>query len=275
MAIGVFPMTQALLAQKRQEAANAQVFKVLFESDEMTWKQIIFGLIESEEMDPWDINISLIARKFLDMLKTLKQMDFRIGGKIVLASAILLKMKSTKLMEEEISALDQLISSAEDPVEMDFFEEFPIDGSLLTGTPSRPERPRLVPRSPQPRKRKVSVYDLVEALEKALELDASRVRQPPKLIKEAQLPKDHVDMGAVIHAVYDRVNSHYKQAKAQTLTFDELVLSDEKEEKVLTFIPLLHLDFQRKVEMKQKEHFGRIDIALLQTDAGFESDINL
>ncbi len=260
-------MTQALLVQKRR--ANEQVFQVLFDSDEVTWKQIIFGLIESEQMDPWNIDISLIAKKFLEMLKTLKEMDFRIGGKIVLASAILLKMKSTKLMEEEINALDQLISSAEEPVDMDFFEEFPIDSSILTGaTPLKQERPRLVPRTPQPRKRKVSVYDLVEALEKALELDAQRVHQQPKLIKEARVPKDHVDMSALIRSVYDKVNTHYKQ-KSERLTFEDLIFGEEKEEKVLTFIPLLHLDFQRKVEVKQKQHFGTIHIDLLQADAQF------
>ena len=46
------------------------------------------------------------------MLKTLKEMDFRISGKIVLASAILLKMKSTKLMEVEIAALREYLVPA-------------------------------------------------------------------------------------------------------------------------------------------------------------------
>jgi len=264
-------MTQTLLAQKRQKAANEHVFQILFDSDELTWKQIIFGLIEAEEMDSWDIDISLIAQKFLEMLKTLKRMDFRIGGKIVLASAILLKMKSKKLMEEEIAALDQLISSADDPVDMGFFDEFPLDGSILGDgpLPGRPEKPRLVPRTPQPRKRKVSVYDLVEALEEALETDAKRVRNIPKIIKEAKTPKDHVDMSAIIQAVYDQVNTHYKGEEAPLLTFDDLLASDEKEDKVLTFIPLLHLDFQRKIDLRQKKHFETINIHLLQPDAAF------
>ncbi len=259
-------MAQAILAQKRRVSTQEQVFQILFEHDEVTWKQLIFGLIESEEMDPWDIDITLIAQKFIEMLKTLKQMDFRISGKIVLASAILLKMKSTKLMEEEIAALDQLINSMDEP-ELSLLDELPLDGSLLLDTPAPKERPRIVPRTPQPRKRKVSVYDLIEALEKALDLDARRVRAPPKLIKEARAPRDHVDMSAIIRDLYDRVNTHYKGKKARLLTFDDLIPSQEREDKVLTFIPLLHLDVQRKLDLLQERHFETIGVRLLEKDA--------
>lgn len=260
-------MAQSLLKQKRRVSTQEQIFKILFESDELTWKRLIFSLIEAEEMDPWDIDISLMAKKFLEMLKTLKNLDFRISGKIVLASAILLKMKSSKLVEEEIVALDTLINSADEP--LDLFDDLPIDGSLLIGDESKPTKPRLVPRSPQPRKRKVSVYDLVEALEQALEIDARRIRSVPKLIKEAILPENSVDMSTLIQSVYGQVNSHYKGG-GDLLKFEDLLPEGaQKEEKVLTFIPLLHLDFQRKVDLLQKVSFGQINVALLQPDATF------
>jgi segregation and condensation protein A len=261
-------MAQAILQQKR--ATQERIFQILFENDEITWKQIIFGLIETEEMDPWDIDISRIAQQFLKMLKTLKRLDFRISGKMVLASAILLKMKSTKLVDEEIAALDQLINSADEPVTL--FDDFPVDGSLLIQAEAPEERPRLVPRTPQPRKRKVSVYDLVEALEQALEVDANRVRFQPRILQEATLPDNPLDMGQLIRHVYDKVNKHYKGRNAVMLTFEELVPSDAKEDKVLTFIPLLHLDFQRKLDMLQDEHFGPISIKLLQRNATFSEE---
>ncbi len=261
-------MAQAILAQKQRKTTQEQVFRILFENDELTWKQIIFGLIEAEEMDPWDIDISLIAHKFLEMLKTLKKLDFRISGKIVLASAILLKMKTNKLVDEDIVALDSLISSMDEPVEL--FDELPPDGALLPDLSSSSGKPRLVPRTPQPRKRKVSVYDLIEALEKALEVDAKRVRVAPRMIKEAKLPTGHVDMGMIIKSVYDQVNKHYKKKGAPMLTFEDLVPSQEKEDKVFTFIPLLHLDFQRKVDVLQDLPFTNFGIALLQKDATFK-----
>lgn len=257
-------MAQAILAQKGE--ANERIFEILFESDEVSWKQLIFGLIEAEQMDPWDINISKLAQKFLEMLKKLKEMDFRITGKVVLASAILLKMKSTRLMEEDIAALDNLINSVEEPVDLGLFEEMPIDGALLNEKPLR-EKPQLVPRTPQPRKRKVSVYDLVEALEQALKVEA---RRPPRasVAPIVEAPKNTVDLGAVMQDVYDRVNTHYKQG-GERLTFDALCPSEQKEDKVFTFIPLLHLDFQRKVDVAQKQHFGTINVDLLARDATF------
>ena len=40
---------------------------------------------------------------------------------------------------------------------------------------------------------------------------------------------------------------------------------DTKEDKVFTFIPLLHLDHQRKIDLLQKKHLGDIEIKMLQS----------
>jgi len=50
----------------------------------------------------------------------------------------------------------------------------------------------------------------------------------------------------------------------ETLTFTKLVPSEKKEDKIYTFIPLLHLDNQEKVNLMQKEHFGEIEIEMLE-----------
>ena len=41
-------------------------------------------------------------------------------------------------------------------------------------------KPQIYPRTPQPRKRKVSVFDLVQALEKALEVENRRKKSQTK-----------------------------------------------------------------------------------------------
>ena len=214
-------------------------------------------------MDPWDIDVSLIAHKFLEMLKKLKEMDFRISGKVVLASAILLKLKSNKLLEEDITALDSLISSIDDPGEL--LDELPLDYPGEIEKLKR-DKPRLMPRTPQPRKRKVSVYDLVKALEKALEVEYRRpVYVEPKV--KLKVPENVIDITEVIKDVYHKVEAHYgKQSgkKSEQLTFSQLIPSDSKEDKVFTFIPLLHLENQQRVDMKQKIHFGEIFINLLR-----------
>jgi segregation and condensation protein A len=240
------------------EAPSNRIFNLLLKEDELTWQTIIYELVKTEEMDPWDIDVSLIAQKFLQMLKKLKEMDFRISGKIVLASAILLKIKSNRLVKEDLVHLDRLMSSTEDPLEV--LEELSEDIEEPAEKPK--DKYQLHPRTPQPRKRKVSVYDLIEALEKALEVENRRkqyVMQETKVV----IPEKKKDMSLVIQEVYDKICDFFNK-KTDNLTFDQLVPSDTKEDKVLTFIPLLHLDTQRKIEMEQERHLAEIYVQLLE-----------
>jgi segregation and condensation protein A len=246
-------------------SSNEQIFSILFDQDEITWQSLIYDLVSSEKMDPWDVDVSLLAQKFLEKLKKFKEMDLKISGKVLLAAAILLRVKSTRFIEEDISALDSLIASASEPTEElfdDGSEYAAIDTNLNLG-----EKPNIFPRTPQPRKRKVSVFDLVNALEKALEVYK---RRPVKLKEEFKVkaPDKPRDISLVIRDVYTKIKSFFssKGAKAPKLTFDLLLPNNTKEDKVFTFIPLLHLDHQRKVELFQNEHFGAIEIELLDDE---------
>jgi segregation and condensation protein A len=244
-------------SQKPQD----KILSLLFNEDELTWQNIIYDLVRNEGMDPWDIDVSEIAHKFLEMLKKLRDMDFRISGKVVLAAALLLKIKSNLLIDEDITALDILISSADEPESL--LDELPAAESSSKN--SRGSNPKLMPKTPQPRKRKVSVQDLIEALEKALEVQNRR----PPVYKQPRvnllIPKKHLDVGEMINDVYLKVQDYYSKSDSTlALTFTQLVASDSKEDKVFTFIPLLHLDNQRKVDMVQKAHFGEIGIVIPQ-----------
>lgn len=232
---------------------HEQVFQLLFDKDEITWQSILFELVRTEQMDPWDIDISLLTQKYMDMVKKLKEMDFRISGKILLAAAILLRMKSTRLVGEDLDQLDRLFSGEEE--ELDFEESH----DITKMTPQ--EKANLIPRTPQPRKRKVSVYDLVNALERALETKRRRVLQsiPPANIS---IPIKKRDITEVIMDVYGRIRSFFYSNRKNTLTFSKLIPSESKEDKVSTFIPLLHLANQRKIDLFQEQHFGEIEIFL-------------
>jgi len=243
------------------EATNAhdQIFNLLFHRDEITWKSMIYELISSEQMDPWDVDVSLLAQKFLERLKQYKEMDLKISGKVLLAAAILLRIKSTRFLEEDINALDALIASANAPEEelyeeiIDFAEEV-IDIE---------EKPKIYPRTPQPRKRKVSVFDLMDALGKALEVFK---RRPPKIKEKITLkaPEKPRDISLIMRDVFNKIVEHYDKSN-NGLTFNHLVPSESKEDIVFTFIPLLHLDHQRKIDLIQKYHFGDINIELLKS----------
>ena len=222
--------------------SNEKIFEILYNKDEVTWQALLYELIKKEGMNPWDINISLLTKKYIEIIKKLKELDFRISGKVLLAAAILLNMKSNRLLNEDLSELDRMLSEPEEDADSIMFEEPPF---YPLG-----EKPTLIPRTPQPRKRKVSIFDLVKALEKALEVKQRRVLNsiPPMNVS---IPEKKRDITQIIRDVYLRVRSLFTQQNS--LTFSQLVPSSAKEDKIYTFIPLLHLSNQRIMLAAKKE----------------------
>jgi len=236
-----------------------RVLNLLFEEDEITWQTILFNLVTKEEMDPWDIDISALSEKFFGMVKKLKELDFTVSGKIILASALLLRFKSSKLVDKDILELDQLIASTEEIEEE--YEDL-IDCGEFPGAFGEIEKPKLIPRTPQPRKRKVSIYDLVDALEQALEVRKRRVvrKEVPHNI---QLPEKTKDIGSLVNQVLQKITNLFSLGNKK-LTFSQLIPDETKDGKIFTFIPLLHLTNQRRINLLQEEHFGEIEIEMLK-----------
>lgn len=233
-----------------------KIFDLLFKEDEITWKSLLYDLVKSEHMDPWDIDISLLSKKYLETVKKLEEMDFRVSGKVVLAAAILLRIKSTRLMEEDIAQFDRLIMGPDedDDFSLDLDEDLRTEAMIY-------DKKGLIPRTPQPRKRKVSIYDLVDALQKALEVNKRRfVRKAPHVDK-LDVPEKKADITSIISQLYSKIVSFFSKSPKK-LTFSMLTPSESKESKVLTFIPLLHLSNQQKVELMQEYHFGEIEVRL-------------
>lgn len=238
-----------------------KIFDALFKDDDVTWQSMIHEAVKTEQMDPWDIEIASLAERFLKMVRQLKEMDFRISGKIILAAAILLRIKSHRLISEDLSELDRLLAMSEE-TENEFYDE--LEAGAYSGRGKHYQGPRdfkLKPRTPQPRKRKVSVYDLVEALQKALDVKKRRVGRE-KYIVEVDIPEKGVDISELIDQVYGQISKYFLEKKGDKMTFSSLLKEDTKEEKIHTFVPLLHLSNQARVNLKQEMHLGEIDITL-------------
>lgn len=234
-----------------------KLLEMLMQKDEITWQTIILDLIKTGEMDPWDIDISILSNKYLDIVKKMQESNLFISGKVILASAILLKIKSEKLLVEGIASLDNLMFPPDDIEELGQF----IDDKRITLDAD----PKLTIKTPQARKKKVSVDDLIGALEKALEVNerrllrlAERSRIPENLI----IPEKPIDITLIIKQLYEKIKVVF--TKKPVITFSELVSSNKKMEKLATFVPLLHLSNQEKVDLTQQEHFGEIYIKLMQ-----------
>ncbi len=235
-----------------------KLFQIIFEQDDVTWQTMLLELVKQEGMDPWDIDVSLLTRRYIGMLKQLKEVNFRVSGKVVLAAAILLKIKSTRLVREEIGELDRLISSQNE--EEGTAEEF-YDDLEQAHEERNQVIPELIPRTPLPRKRKISIYDLVGALNKALEVKGRRFLRNPASIR-INIHEKKVDIIKLIEDVYEIVKA--VSAAEGKITFSHITEGKSKLEKIYTFIPLLHLSNHdsRKISLIQNEPFGEIEILM-------------
>src|SRR3989344_6098661 len=221
-----------------------ETIQLLLDKDDVTWKQILYDLVRNEQMNPWDIDVSVLSQKYIETIKNLKQHDFRISGKVLLAAAILLKIKTEHLLEHGMGELDRLLARTQEQMDDNFFSEFSQD-LFNVAEKIDEEKPPLIPRTPQPRHRKITIYDLAEALQQALEVKKRKLEREHPTIK-ITIPKRKFDITQVIRDIYSKIKTYFHQ-----------------NEKPFTFIPLLHLDNQRKIDLLQKEHFGTIGIELV------------
>ena len=243
------------------EEKHDKIFEILTQSNDITWQSLIMDLVKSEGMDPWDVDIGILTNKYITTLRKLKEHDFRVSGKVLLASAILLKIKSTKLMGEDMNALDSLFASTEEIDEQAFYNDLEQEMHYINTQRSDRQKYPLIPRTPQMRKRKVSIYDLVGALEKALEVKRRRVmRDIPE--SKITLPRESVDISLVIKQIHSKILNFFYKNKKKKLAFSTLLPSSDKEAKIRTFIPLLHLATNHKIDLNQEEHFGEIEVLL-------------
>jgi chromatin segregation and condensation protein Rec8/ScpA/Scc1 (kleisin family) len=74
------------------------------------------------------------------------------------------------------------------------------------------------------------------------------------------VPKKNKDMTVVINDLYTKIQKTLETVKQ--VKFSQLLKSDAKEEKIYTFIPLLYLDTQRRIDLEQDVTFEDITICL-------------
>ena len=237
---------------------QTQILDMLLKEDEITWQNILYDLVKTEQMNPWDIDISKLSQEYLRIVKQLKEFNFFISGKVLLAAAILLKMKSNKLLTEDLIQFDQILFGNPDEFidELNEFEEKNKKIKLM-------ENPRLTIKTPQARKKRVSLKDLINALEKALEVDRKRtlrILESKRIPDNLKVPEKKVDITQKIKELYQKIVNLFSFNKS--IQFSQLVNSNKKEDKLFTFIPLLHLANQGKINLEQEEHFGEIYIDL-------------
>jgi len=239
-----------------ERVGQDQIQGLIF-SEKLSWQAIIYDLIQTGQLDPWDIDLSLLANKYLERVKQLEESSFFISSKVLLAASLLLRLKSEILLHEYIPNLDDILFGKKEERPTYKQERIELDEDI----------PGLVPRTPLPRFRKVTLEELMHALGKAVNTETRRIRKvviakQQEFETAISMPKHRINLKDRIHEVYAELSGIFKQ-REQKLAFSEFLgEAKTREDKIATFVPLLHLDNQQKVWLEQNAHFEEIWILL-------------
>src|SRR3989338_11271976 len=162
------------LQSKNTSVKQEQVHNILF-NREIGWQEIIYDLINTEQLNPWDIDIMILTGKYLETLQKLEEADFFISSKVLLAAALLLRIKSEILLNEYIKSIDEILFGKKEFLNSKKLERIELDEQI----------PELIPKSPMPRFKRVSLKELMEALNKAIITENRRIKK--EIVKHGAL----------------------------------------------------------------------------------------
>ncbi|ABN57756.1 MULTISPECIES: segregation/condensation protein A [Methanoculleus] len=226
--------------------------------------EILAGMAERGEVDPWNIDIVDVTDRFLAELDRRKELDLRISGRTLFYAACLLRLKSDYLdgwgeEEDEDSFADDEDESFED-LGFDYESAGEVEpmGRLEREIQRRLGRKNLRKRPP------VTLYELIKQLKTAEKEQRRRQRKRVSVPREPDLNLSAGDVVAVAH------DEGYQGAVAVVMTEfqraarngDILTLGDLSgamgRSRREVYIPLLFLMLEGKLALWQDEFFGEI-----------------
>ena len=235
----------------KQKVGQEQIHGLLF-GNNLSWQSIIYDLINTEQLDPWGVDICLLANKYLERVQALEEANFFISSKVLFAASLLLRIKSEILLNQYLPSLDEILFGKKEEKQY-VQEKIEFDDEV----------PELVPRTPLPRFRKVSLQELMAALGKAITTENRRIKRVI-IDKERALeigivlPKRKYELKAQTDLLYKNLKDFFNSGNEEKVSFSHLF--GDKENKLAYFLPLLHLDCQHKVFAEQESHFDEIYI---------------
>jgi len=243
--------------EKDVSIKQQQIHDILF-NREIDWQEIIYDLINTEQLDPWDINITVLTDKYIEKINELEETDFFVSSKVLLAAALLLRIKSEILLNTYIKSIDEILFGKKEKKQ-----------SILERIELEEEIPELIPRSPIPRFRKVSLQELMNSLNKAIITENRRIKKEiinKNALREIgiSLPKRKINIRNKIREIYENLLKYLDEKDRKKISFTEFV-GASKEEKIASFSPLLHLENQQKIWLEQENHFEEIHLWLKKT----------
>lgn len=252
------PETEEIeISENQVEKITSNQFYDIITNRKPDWQSIIYELIQTNQLDPWDIDLIILTKKYFEKIEELEETDYYISGKVLLAATLLLRIKSEFLLDKHVKSIDEILFGKKESVKA--IEKIEIDESEIA---------ILIPKTPLSRLRKVTLPELMAALNKAIETESRRIKREIQVKRAKKLSEVDISVKKIflrdrIKQLYAKILTLLKKPEINKISYFKLV-GDKKEEKISAFLPILHLSDSKKVWIEQDTHLGEIWVYLYQ-----------
>ena len=260
--------------EKVEKIGQNQLYDVIT-SRKPDWQTIIYDLIHTEQLDPWDVDIVVLTGKYFEKIIEIEEQeniddsdyeepDFYVSSKILLAASLLLRIKSEFLLNKHLKSIDEVLFGRKEESKP-IVERIEIDEDDL---------PILIPKTPLPRARRVTLPELMAALNKAINTESRRIKREvaikrAKKLSEVDIPKfRRIDLKDRIKQFYAKILTSLRRRPSSEKHMNKVgysnLIGKEKTQRLACFLPLLHLSNSKKLWLEQEEHLEEIWVFLYE-----------
>lgn len=208
--------------------------------------EILVNLAKNGDINPWDIDIVNVTDVFLERIEQMQMMDLRISGRTLLYASILLRMKSTGIIQEEQE--DDGFEDLGDDLDFYDVDDYPVPKLPIRRQATRP----------------VTLQELILELQKAEKVETRRkdrsIRR--RLEERSAVTTDEVLGIAHEEDILGRVKSLGEKLRRELESREFVKLSDllgeDRSENIMTYVSLLFLATEKKIWLTQRELFGEL-----------------
>jgi segregation and condensation protein A len=236
--------------------------------------EILVGMAERGEIDPWNINIIEVTDRFLDELDRRRQLNLRVSGRTLFYAATLLRMKSEHLAEADGGDAEEGADDFGDDFDAGLDDEFEYEGRLGVIEQLEREIQRRLDRK-NLRKSPVTLFELIIEL-KNIEKEERRRR---RLVDVEPMLPDADDVVSIAHdeGYQDTAVTVYQECLRCMVREEEMTLAElcRKLEWDVpeVYIPLLFLMLDGQCALRQDEFFGDVYVQVCKAGDSIETTL--
>lgn len=214
--------------------------------------QLLVEAVRQGHQDPWDLDVVAVTDAYLAAIDRMEHRDLQVSGRLFLYAAILIRLKAQFMARE----FDLLVRDDDEALGLEDGEGLgdEVDEEAIRRLP--PEL-RVYPRPRRPRSRSVTLFDLIEALQRCEELEKRRLSRPPRERRETIVASAHQDdIGSDIVTIRDLVMTAFEDR--DEAPFDDFVEAGLSA--TTCYVAFLFLTANKEVDMNQQRWYEDLTI---------------